>query len=105
MARALSGRQGRQADPADHRQRRALGHRDHPVYDGEPWTFALSIDQFRGDRIARQIIYVFDGWDAPEWRAPWGTLFNPHASIEPAEYVDGEPFGLEADLTRTVAER
>jgi hypothetical protein len=99
------------AEKVDKRIRRISGSGEHWVteiilsYDGGPWTFALSIDQFRGRKIARQIIYVFDGWDAPEWRAPWATMFNPNASIEPAEYVDEEPFGLEADLARSLAAR
>jgi hypothetical protein len=26
---------------------------------------------FRDGRIARETIYVGEGWDAPDWRAQW----------------------------------
>jgi SnoaL-like domain len=38
--------------------------------DGAP-SFGLSILEFREDRIARETIYVAEGWEAPEWRAQW----------------------------------
>jgi SnoaL-like domain len=41
------------------------------TYDGEPRNFGISILEFRGDKIARESIYVTEGWDAPEWRAQW----------------------------------
>lgn len=40
-------------------------------YDESPWNFGVSILEFRGDRIARETIYVSEGWEAPEWRARW----------------------------------
>jgi hypothetical protein len=40
-------------------------------YDGGPWNFTCSILEFRGDKIARETIYITQGWEAPEWRAPW----------------------------------
>ena len=40
-------------------------------YDGGPWSFGVSILEFRDDRIARESIYVTEGWDPPEWRAAW----------------------------------
>jgi SnoaL-like domain len=40
-------------------------------YDDGPWNFGVSILEFRGDKIARESIYVSEGWDAPEWRAKW----------------------------------
>jgi hypothetical protein len=40
-------------------------------YDGGPWQFGLQLLDFRGDKVARERIYVMSGWDAPEWRAPW----------------------------------
>jgi hypothetical protein len=40
-------------------------------YDGGPWQFGLQLLDFRGDKVARERIYVMAGWDAPEWRAPW----------------------------------
>jgi hypothetical protein len=30
-----------------------------------------AILEFRGDKVARETIYVTEPWDAPEWRAPW----------------------------------
>ena len=41
------------------------------TYDGGPPNFGVSILEFRGDRIARETIYVAEGWEAPEWRAQW----------------------------------
>jgi hypothetical protein len=40
-------------------------------YDQGPWSFGVSILEFRGDKIARESIYVAEGWEAPEWRAQW----------------------------------
>jgi hypothetical protein len=40
-------------------------------YDGGPWQRAVNILEFRGDKVARETIYVTEPWDAPEWRAPW----------------------------------
>jgi hypothetical protein len=40
-------------------------------YDDGPWSFGISILEFRGDKIARESIYVAEGWEAPEWRAQW----------------------------------
>jgi SnoaL-like domain len=40
-------------------------------YDGGPWSLGVSILEFRGDKIARESIYVTEAWDAPEWRARW----------------------------------
>jgi hypothetical protein len=40
-------------------------------YDEGPWSFGVSILEFRGDKIARESIYVAEGWEAPEWRAEW----------------------------------
>jgi hypothetical protein len=40
-------------------------------YDGGPWSFGVSILEFRGDKIARESIYVTEGWEAQEWRAQW----------------------------------
>ena len=41
------------------------------TYDGGAENFGVSILEFRGDRIARETIYVSEGWEAPEWRAKW----------------------------------
>ena len=40
-------------------------------YDGRPEMYGVQLLEFRGDRVARERIYVMDGWEAPEWRAPW----------------------------------
>jgi SnoaL-like domain len=40
-------------------------------YDEGPWSFGVSILEFREDKIARETIYVAEGWEAPEWRAQW----------------------------------
>jgi hypothetical protein len=40
-------------------------------YDDGPWSFGVSILEFRVDKIARESIYVAEGWEAPEWRAEW----------------------------------
>lgn len=41
------------------------------TYDGGPPSFGVSILEFRGDKIARETIYVTEGWEPPEWRAEW----------------------------------
>jgi hypothetical protein len=38
-------------------------------YDGGTPNFGVSILEFRGEKIARESIYVAEGFDAPEWRA------------------------------------
>jgi hypothetical protein len=45
-------------------------------YNGGPWNYGLSIHEFRGDKIARETIYFAEGWDAPEWRAPWRAAWQ-----------------------------
>ena len=40
-------------------------------YDGESWMQGLQLLEFRGDKVARERIYVMETWEAPEWRAPW----------------------------------
>ena len=40
-------------------------------YEGGPWNFGVSILEFRGEKIARESIYVAEGWEPPEWRAGW----------------------------------
>jgi hypothetical protein len=40
-------------------------------YDGGPWNYTCSILEFRGDRVARETIYITQSWEAPEWRAAW----------------------------------
>jgi hypothetical protein len=40
-------------------------------YDGGQPNFGVSILELRGDKIARESIYVTEAWEAPEWRAQW----------------------------------
>ena len=40
-------------------------------YDGGAAMYGVQLLEFRGDRVARERIYVMQGWEAPEWRAPW----------------------------------
>jgi hypothetical protein len=41
-------------------------------YDrGENWVLGVQLVEFRNDKIARERIYVTEGWPAPEWRAKW----------------------------------
>jgi len=40
-------------------------------YDDGPAMFGVSILELREDKIARESIYVAEGWEAPEWRAQW----------------------------------
>jgi hypothetical protein len=41
------------------------------TYDQGPKNFGVSILELRDDKIARETIYVAEGWDPPEWRARW----------------------------------
>jgi hypothetical protein len=41
------------------------------TYDQGPENFGVSIHEFRDGKIARETIYVAEGWEAPEWRAKW----------------------------------
>jgi len=40
-------------------------------YDGGTQNFGVSIIELRGERIARESIYVAEGFEPPEWRARW----------------------------------
>ena len=40
-------------------------------YDGGPWNYDIEILEFRDRKVARETIYVMDGWEAPEWRSEW----------------------------------
>ena len=50
-------------------------------YDDGPWQFGVQLLDFRDDKVERERIYVMEGWDAPEWRAPWraGVPADPPA--------------------------
>jgi ketosteroid isomerase-like protein len=49
-------------------------------YDGGAWNYGCSILEFRGDKIARETIYFGEGWEAPEWRAPWRAVWKDESS-------------------------
>jgi hypothetical protein len=40
-------------------------------YDSGPWNLTVSILEFRGDKVARESIYITQTWEPPDWRAPW----------------------------------
>jgi hypothetical protein len=40
-------------------------------YDGGPPKPAVAVLEYRGDRVARETIYVTDTFDAPAWREQW----------------------------------
>lgn len=40
-------------------------------YNGGPWQFGVQLLEFRGVKVARERIYVMEGWEAPDWRARW----------------------------------
>jgi len=40
-------------------------------YDGGSWMYGCSILELRDDKVARETIYLGEGWEAPECRAPW----------------------------------
>jgi SnoaL-like domain len=54
-------------------------------YDGKSWLQGVQLMEFRGDKVARERIYVMDTWGAPEWRAPWraATPADPPEEISP----------------------
>ena len=69
-------------------------------YDGSPWMFTLNVLQFRGDKIAREYLYVMEGFEAADWRTTWVTAFDPLASVRPTEWREGDTFGLESEQLR-----
>ncbi len=63
-------------------------------YDGGPWMFGVSIMDFRGAKVAREHIYVMEGWEPPEWRAPWRAALpevDDFAGFSSVAAFDGEP--------------
>ena len=52
-------------------------------YNGAPWMFTVSIMEFRDDLVARERIYIMDGWEAAEWREPWRAE-RPADPVPPA---------------------
>ena len=55
-------------------------------YDGESWLQGVQLLEFRGDKVARERIYVMEAWAAPEWRARWRaeTPADPPEGIAPS---------------------
>jgi hypothetical protein len=50
-------------------------------YGGGAAMFGVALWEFRGDKIARERVYIMDGWDAPDWRAAW----RAETPADPAE--------------------
>ena len=40
-------------------------------YNSGPWHCGVQLLEFRDDKVARERIYVMEGWEAPDWRARW----------------------------------
>ena len=41
-------------------------------YDGAPPMYTVNLIELNtDDKIVRERIYIMEGWEAPEWRAPW----------------------------------
>ena len=57
------------------------------TYDGDSWLQGVQLLEFRGDKVARERIYVTEAWEAPEWRPPW-------RSATPADPPDEVTAGL-----------
>lgn len=54
-------------------------------YDGAPWMYTVSLMEFRDNQVAHERIYIMDGWDAPEWRAPWRAERSADPAPPPVE--------------------
>ena len=57
---------------------RRITHRDDLVVaeftvsrNGAPWLFTVSIMDFEDDRVAHERIFLTEGWEPADWRAPW----------------------------------
>jgi hypothetical protein len=92
----------RKAYPADvrYRIRRITGEGDIRVvellvsYDGSPWTYGVSVMWFRGERIAREAIYIAEGFAPSDARSPWVTTFDPLASVAPEDWKADAPSAI-----------
>ena len=40
-------------------------------YGDGAWQPTVNILEFRGDKVARERIYITESWTPPEWRAKW----------------------------------
>jgi len=63
--------------------------------------FTLNVLQFRGDKIAKEYLYVMEGFEAADWRTTWATVFDPLASVRPTDWRAEDTFGLESEQLRT----
>jgi ketosteroid isomerase-like protein len=52
-------------------------------YDGGPWNYGVSIQEFRGDKVARETIYYAEAFEAPKWRASWRAAPPPEPAAAP----------------------
>lgn len=65
-------------------------------YDQGAWMPCVNVMDFRGDRVAREHIYIMDSWEAPEWRSPWWSVppgGERGAGAHPAETGHAAPIG------------
>ncbi|HUP14760.1 MAG TPA: nuclear transport factor 2 family protein [Acidimicrobiia bacterium] len=51
-------------------------------YDGGPWMFTVNMMEYRGDRVAHERVYIMDGWEAVEWRAPWRSATPADKTVD-----------------------
>ena len=68
---------------------RRINHREDLVvteyvisHNGAPWLFTVSIMELSNDRVAHERIYVTEGWEPAEWRAP-GRPEQPSEVVPP----------------------
>ena len=41
-------------------------------YDGGPPMYTVNLIELNGDdKVVHERIYIMEGWEAPDWRAPW----------------------------------
>lgn len=81
----------RPPDPTDHGPGGLRGRRALISYDGTPWQYGVELVELRDRKMARDRIYVTEGWEAPEWRAPWrsDTPADPPESVSEAGLARG----------------
>jgi hypothetical protein len=60
-------------------------------YDDGPWNYTVNILEFRGDKVAHESIYITEGWEAPEWRAPWRAAPPREPAGQPAVDPASQP--------------
>lgn len=51
-------------------------------YDGGPWMFTVNLLEYRDDKVEHERVYIMDGWEAPEWRAPWRSATAADATSD-----------------------